>query len=98
MDAQVVARQIVDTWDPDRHAEYPELVRAITAALDASKPQWTTEKPVREGWYWWRNHRKVKDASMTQVFKDHEGCHAEGYKVAAHYWDGEWYGPLEPPL
>ena len=35
MSTEARAREIVDTWDSDIHAEYPELVKLIATTLDA---------------------------------------------------------------
>lgn len=61
---------------------------------------WTTARPTKAGWYWWRTHAKdgkpwvVKvqrlDRGMMQMWRigwDNPAIIGEG---------GEWQGPIEP--
>lgn len=67
--------------------------------------RWTTEKPSRPGWYWWR--------SDDVAFKSRQ-CVVEVIKIAGDepkYWlvngvsinwslgntPGQWSGPIPPP-
>jgi hypothetical protein len=56
---------------------------------------WTTDKPTKPGWYWWRNLKDGMQPSMTLVDKDKGGLYAGGSYVS--FIGGEWAGPLEPP-
>lgn len=58
---------------------------------------WTTEKPTKAGWYWWRRG--------TFLFVRHVQGHvdeqlwADGYTVEKlTESNAQWAGPLEPPL
>lgn len=58
---------------------------------------WTTEKPTKPGWYWWRRGTWM---FIRTVHADDDGqCWADGYTVeqlCEH--DGEWAGPIAPPM
>jgi len=61
---------------------------------------WTTKKPTKTGWYWYRHEC---DGSTVKVlhFIDDDGegpCIATSDDVALNDLTGEWAGPVEPPL
>jgi hypothetical protein len=58
--------------------------------------RWTTEKPTVPGWYWWRKTATAR-ARIVDVLSDREGLYAEGWKMMAMTWNGEWAGPILPP-
>jgi len=55
---------------------------------------WTTDKPTKPGWYWYRPYRDGQHVEVCRV-----------YEIEIDYWTtiippqtgGEWAGPLEPP-
>lgn len=68
--------------------------------------KWTTEKPTKPGWYWWRRYPKKK-AYKVEV-KRGRGV-LRGNQWLEVYWEGErvarfdepvrgeWAGPLDEP-
>jgi len=67
--------------------------------------QWTTEKPIRPGFYWLKGSTAVsKPVTVVEVFHHYDirsqifvrffDCEC-GMDVSGV--DGEWYGPLQPP-
>jgi len=63
---------------------------------------WTTEKPNKPGWYWWRSAndqvpRMIYHGSVFDRVPD-GAPHEEPLAFLKNYIDkGEWAGPLEPP-
>lgn len=65
----------------------------------AADMKWTSEKPTRKGWYWWRQD---KEAVICRVWEwwDKQELYVrfEGSDSApVNTLDGEWAGPLDPP-
>jgi len=60
---------------------------------------WTKEKPTRAGWYWYRNmgERNIGDVYMA-VWGFVAHLSGSGHPVAVKGLDGEWAGPIPPPL
>jgi hypothetical protein len=61
---------------------------------------WTTQKPTKIGWYWYRR-RSDGDTAKVLHFIDDDGDGpyiATSDDVALNDLDGEWVGPGEPPL
>jgi hypothetical protein len=61
---------------------------------------WTTKKPTKTGWYWYRG---VSDGNTAKVlhFIDDDGDGpyiATSDDLVLKDLDGEWAGPVEPPL
>lgn len=61
---------------------------------------WTTKRPTKTGWYWYRG---VCDGNTTKVLHyiddDGEGPYlATSDDHTLNDLDGEWAGPVEPPL
>jgi len=59
---------------------------------------WTTEKPTKQGWYWWR--MKQSAPAVTELVTRYGELFDEFKKHSiSDYPDGqiEWAGPLEPP-
>ena len=59
---------------------------------------WTTDSPIREGWYWLRLDNETKQVVIVYVIDADRmvgiGTEAEGQPSLQK---GTWYGPLEPP-
>jgi hypothetical protein len=68
-------------------------------------PEWTTEKPSKPGWYWYRSKRdrlqiieliewnnELRAIGVSQGMYSHLEAHRVPYGPEA-----EWAGPLEPP-
>ena len=51
---------------------------------------WTSEKPTKAGWYWWRFS---KDAPRSQW----EVRLINDYQIGSQILLGQWAGPLEEP-
>jgi hypothetical protein len=68
-------------------------------ATRAAAMNWTTDKPTKSGWYWWRQDRVAKMCRVwewwdkKELYVRFEG--ADSIPVIA--LEGEWAGPLEPP-
>ena len=63
--------------------------------------RWTTEKPDRLGWYWYRDADNA--ASLHPVWWKEEDdalviVGEDGNLIYVTSSKGEWAGPLEPPL
>ena len=60
---------------------------------------WTTDKPTKPGWYWWRQDRVAKMCRVwewwdkKELYVRFEGADSEPVIALG----GEWAGPLEPP-
>jgi hypothetical protein len=65
---------------------------------------WTTGKPKRPGWYWYRSTPtaephpvKIIDANLLYVWPVNDrGTKQENITVPLLYCSGEWAGPLMP--
>lgn len=76
---------------PDAHDE-----RFVTP-----KTKWTTERPKREGWYWWRRNGRVSIVQVIWEPWDSEGngefeVHGDGILWGLHALSGEWQAVKEP--
>lgn len=62
---------------------------------------WTTEKPARPGWYWYRlSHEDYKPeiVSVNEIgYKMNAVWPTSGKSEFIEGMLGEWAGPLEPP-
>ena len=61
-----------------------------------------TEKPLRDGWHWWRASEKDTDPQVVQISNGSicDICSdADGDAVYYEHQDfsGEWFGPIYPP-
>ena len=61
---------------------------------------WTTKKPTKTGWYWYRGQSDGNTAKVLHFIDDDgEGPYlATSDDLALKDLDGEWAGPVEPPL
>ena len=65
--------------------------------------KWTPKNPQKPGWYWFRSGTRVRILGVFDPWKNgalkawdfQEGRYQ--MSTVADY-DGEWYGPLEPPI
>ena len=59
---------------------------------------WTSEKPTKPGWYWWKAGDHVNNPECMYVvqIKLWRGNLVEAYSMAEPE-DGQFAGPLEPP-
>ncbi len=59
---------------------------------------WTTDKPTREGWYWFRIDNEGKRTVIVYVISADRmvaiGTENEGNPALQK---GAWFGPLQPP-
>lgn len=78
---------------------YDIIKDALLAVEQAHKRIWTSEKPTKPGWYWWRLHSKksplvVNVYTLSNVwccsFPDDEPCPLTAAK-------SEWAGPIPEP-
>lgn len=94
----VVDSSLDQQWLESRQAMHEEM---------ASQPlTWTTDKPTKPGWYWWKKSRQQKDG-MGRVYFSNNGkgnlrIALDGKKMRPEintFSDDEtlWYGPLEVP-
>lgn len=60
---------------------------------------WTSEKPTKNGWYWWRFDASAS-ATIVRIMVCGDGSLAEmsnnGHLLLAANFGGEWLGPLSP--
>ena len=61
---------------------------------------WTTEKPTKPGWYWYRSECDGHTVKVIHYIDDDgDGPYlATSEDLALNDLDGEWAGPVEPPL
>ena len=61
--------------------------------------KWTTEKPVKQGWYWWQLYLEAESWEVLYVHPDYDrvGPWGDGSYSMLSQMDGLWAGPLEPP-
>jgi hypothetical protein len=74
-------------------------IEALTTALT-----WRTEKPTKEGWYWWRETPqseafviKVNISEFDPKRNSVSFSGTDGDALLDEWTVGEWAGPLEPP-
>jgi hypothetical protein len=57
-------------------------------------PVWTTAKPDKPGWYWW----KFSNGAWRIVLIEPGMYVRVGYNILMIYeCDGQWSGPIQPP-
>ena len=61
---------------------------------------WATKKPTKTGWYWYRGGCNGNTAKVLHYIDDDgDGLYlATSEDRALNDLDGEWAGPVEPPL
>jgi hypothetical protein len=61
---------------------------------------WTTKKPAKTGWYWYHGECDGNAVKVLHYIDDDgEGPYlATSEDVTLNDLDGEWAGPVEPPL
>ena len=60
---------------------------------------WTTEYPVKEGWYWFRMDNEEKRTVIVYVISaDRMVAIGTEHEGNPSHQKGSWFGPLEPPL
>ena len=61
---------------------------------------WTTERPTKPGWYWNRGQFNGNTVKVIHFIDDDgDGPYiATSEDLALNALDGEWAGPVEPPL
>ncbi|THJ10895.1 MAG: hypothetical protein CAF43_008605 [Nitrospira sp. CG24C] len=61
---------------------------------------WTTKKPTKTGWYWYRRQSDGNTAKVLHFIDDDgDGPYiATSDDLTLKDLDGEWAGPVEPPL
>ncbi len=61
---------------------------------------WTTKKPTKPGWYWYRGESDGHTEKVLHFIDDDgDGPYlATSDDLALNDLDGEWAGPVEPPL
>ena len=74
-------------------------IEALTTALT-----WRTEKPTKEGWYWWRETPqseafviKVNISEFDPKRNSVSFSGTDGDALLDEWTVGHWAGPLEPP-
>lgn len=56
---------------------------------------WTSEKPTKTGWYWWRRGQYMRIRTVEQ---GRDELWADGYTVEKLTEENaQWAGPIEPP-
>ena len=69
-------------------------------ATAMSNLNWTTKKPTKPGWYWYRSECDGHTVKvMHYIDDDGDGPYlATSEDLALNDLAGEWAGPVEPPL
>ena len=69
-------------------------------ATAMSELKWTRKKPTKPGWYWYRGQCDGHTVEVIHFIDDDgEGPYlATSDDLAIDAMDGEWAGPVEPPL
>ena len=58
---------------------------------------WTREKPTVAGFWWWRQHDRVKHPYIVEVDSEmNVWFHGKEEESRVDYLTGEWLGPLSP--
>jgi hypothetical protein len=67
--------------------------------------RWTTKTPTRKGFYWYRHDDgrdplvlHVLDPMRNGVMKAWDWDYGQLMLCTIAAYEGEWYGPIEPPL
>lgn len=88
-------------YEPDRVLIDWPITEALLDEFNRIRGHsFTTQKPTKTGWYWYRNaHGKVR---AIEVVPDLDGLacyHGQGGALynSIDKLGGEWAGPLEPP-
>jgi hypothetical protein len=60
---------------------------------------WTTQKPTRPGWYWYRDlpFRTEFVVNVCELVTGELFASADGFDQYVERLSGEWAGPLEVP-
>lgn len=71
----------------------------MEAMTSPAGQRWTRERPVKNGWYWWRFDAST-NATMVHMMVCNDGSLAEmtenGLLLREAGFAGEWQGPLTP--
>lgn len=61
--------------------------------------KWTTERPTKAGFYWYREGEADNFPVVVNVAPEHDfaGPWDDGSETRLSHMNGEWSGPLEPP-
>ena len=91
--------QLSPDWScGNRLAHASQDVIALLDALEECELKWSTEKPTKPGWYWWRITMWGKQFS--KVYMVEANRHGELYISGLEIIDninGQWAGPIELP-
>jgi len=92
---QQLIESLKDRDTPHGELHHHHMIVNAKVALDAQQTRWTTEKPTKEGWYWWRN--PFGEISIVEAVSAHHSTqmYVNGHPVG--YVQGEFAGPLTPP-
>lgn len=72
-----------------------EMPKVSLWAIPCIDLAWTKEKPTNPGWYWWK-HNDEWGKSLIMVISVNADLYSPHGFVSE--LDGEWAGPLEPPI
>jgi hypothetical protein len=96
---------IPDEYGHVRCGRVYELERRLAAKVWAEIAQlqlkWTTEKPTRPGWYWWRMDAGDCIVEIDRDAHDNDSLYmlepGPDGGVSLDILTGQWAGPIEPP-
>ena len=86
-----------------RPLQLVEIARRVHSH-ESEGMNWTTEKPTRGGWYWYRDHFQDSEILLVHLIDGRETvadfCGTDHPVILVQYKlaPGEWAGPVEPPL
>lgn len=55
---------------------------------------WTTTRPAKEGWYWWREDPNT--LRIVRIFRGRRFWHIEGFGRLSSRGKGEWQAVVPP--
>jgi hypothetical protein len=56
---------------------------------------YSSEKPTKPGWYWYKPFRNWTSTKVVQLIKERDGLYQDGWSLK--YTNGFWAGPIEEP-
>lgn len=58
----------------------------------------TTNEPLKDGWYWWRCANNDPEPEMLQVANKYVCDHRDGQCIDHKDFSGQWLGPITPEM
>lgn len=88
----------------NKYVDIPvEFVKKLLDADPWVSVEWfKTDKPLSDGWYWWRCGHKDFEPTVLEIcnsfITDNRPTDSDANEIYEHQdFGGEWYGPIQPP-